>query len=83
MFEAAIRWLEHDTEHRQYHTNRVLKCIKFPLIDRSYLMDVVARKRYLSGDEGRELLESAVLYHTVPSRRHTLPSYQVSITVQP
>ena len=76
VYEAAVRWLEQDPKRKQQHSYRVLQCIKFPLINRSYLMDTVASMEYLSGDEGRELLDSAVMYHTVPSRRHMLPSYQ-------
>nr|KAG5699339.1 hypothetical protein BaRGS_004276 [Batillaria attramentaria] len=61
VFEAAVRWLEHDPKTRQSQRYRLLQCIKFPLINRSYLMDVVASTDYLAGDEGRELMDAAVL----------------------
>ncbi|XP_076469228.1 kelch-like protein 24 [Babylonia areolata] len=78
VYEAAVRWLEHDHVRKQQHAYKVLKCIKFPLINRSYLMDVVSAGHYLSVEQGRELLDSALLYHTVPSRRHMLPSFQIT-----
>ncbi|XP_076447602.1 kelch-like protein 24 [Babylonia areolata] len=78
VYEAAVRWVEHDRKHREHQALQVLQCIKFPLINRSYFMDTIAPSTYLIGEEGRELMDSAVLYHTVPSRRHMLPSYQVT-----
>ncbi|KAI8771838.1 kelch-like protein 24 [Biomphalaria glabrata] len=77
VYEAAVRWLDHDIEHRKCYRYKILSCIKFPHINQSYLMDVVIKAGHLSDDQrGRELLDEAVLYHTVPSRRHMLPSYQ-------
>ncbi|KAL8566239.1 hypothetical protein ACOMHN_046740 [Nucella lapillus] len=78
VYEAAVQWLEHDPKRKEQQTSQVLQCIKFPLINRSYFMDTIATSHYISGEEGRELMDSAVLYHTVPSRRHMLPSYQVT-----
>jgi hypothetical protein len=82
VYEAAVRWLEHEPRRKTQHVHAVLQCIKFPLINRSYLMDTVASSGYLSGEEGRDLMDSAVMYHTVPSRRQMLPSYQVSPVVE-
>lgn len=81
MYEAAVRWLEHEPKRKALHAYDVLQCIKFPLINRSYLMDTVAVTEYINNDDGRELLDNAVMYHTVPSRRHMLASYQVGETV--
>ncbi|XP_046561072.1 LOW QUALITY PROTEIN: kelch-like protein 24 [Haliotis rubra] len=79
VFDAAVKWLESDSERRLSYKFQVLECVKFPLISQSYLMDVVVKTGHLSDeDKGKELLEEAVLYHTVPSRRHMLPSYQIT-----
>lgn len=79
VYEAAVKWLENDIEHRKVFRYRVLSCIKFPHISQCYLVDTVAKAGHLNDDQrGRELLDEAVLYHTVPSRRHMLPSYQVT-----
>ncbi|XP_059151051.1 kelch-like protein 24 [Physella acuta] len=77
VYEAAIKWLDSDVDHRKPYRYKVLSCIKFPHISQSYLIDVVIKAGHLADDQrGRELLDEAVLYHTVPSRRHMLPSYQ-------
>ncbi|GFR95514.1 kelch-like protein 29 [Elysia marginata] len=79
VYEAAVKWLENDIEHRKSFRYKVLSCIKFPHISQCYLVDTVAKAGHLNDDQrGRELLDEAVLYHTVPSRRHMLPSYQVT-----
>jgi len=79
VYEAATRWLDSDFEHRKVHQYTVLSCIKFAHISQSYLMDeVIKAGRLADHPRGRDLLDEAVLYHTVPSRRHMLPSYQVT-----
>ncbi|BFZ08843.1 hypothetical protein BsWGS_11883 [Bradybaena similaris] len=79
VYEAAVRWLDSDFERRKAYSYSVLSCIKFPHISQGYLIDVVIKSGHLADDtHGRELLDEAVLYHTVPSRRHMLPSYQVT-----
>lgn len=78
VYESAVRWLDYDLENRRPYRYKVLSCIKFPHINQSYLMDHVIKSGHLSDDKrGKEILDEAVLYHTVPSRRHMLPSYQV------
>ena len=78
VFEAAIRWLDYSPQRKDGRVDTILRTIKFPLVENSYLMDTVSSNKYLAGDRGRELLNAAILYHTVPSRRHLLPTYQVS-----
>ncbi|XP_041349089.1 kelch-like protein 24 [Gigantopelta aegis] len=79
VFQMAITWLESDAERRRNCQFKVLECVKFPLINSSYLMDVVVKIEYLTEeDKGKELLEDAIMYHNVPSRWQMLPSYQMT-----
>ncbi|XP_005106423.1 kelch-like protein 24 [Aplysia californica] len=79
VYEAAVRWLDSDIDQRKSYRYQILSCIKFAHISQSYLMDEVIKAGHLSEHQrGKELLDEAVLYHTVPSRRHMLPSYQVT-----
>ena len=81
VFEAAIRWLDTDAdiERRRGVRYKVLECVKFPMLERAYLMDIVSKSQHIiSDDRGRELLDDAVLYHTIPARRPQLQSYQIT-----
>lgn len=80
VFEFAVRWLdfEEESEKRKHHIYKILSCVKFPQMKTSYLTSVVAKSAYLADDEGKELLENAMIYHLLPSRRPLLPSYQIT-----
>ncbi|KAK6176712.1 hypothetical protein SNE40_014957 [Patella caerulea] len=79
VFDAAIKWLEFDADVRKKVRFKVLECIKYPLITEGYLMDVVVKMGHLSEeDKGKELLDDAIMFHLVPSRRDLLPSYQIT-----
>lgn len=79
VYDAAIKWLDFDPEARKAYRTPVLECIKFPLIRENFLMDIVVRSSNPVGeDKGRDLLEDAVTFHTIPSRRNMLPAYQTT-----
>ncbi|XP_048741044.1 kelch-like protein 24 [Ostrea edulis] len=80
VFEFAIKWLdfEEEKEKRKNSVYKILSCVKFPHLNRSYLTGVVAKSPYLADDEGKELLENAMIYHLLPARRPMLPSYQIT-----
>ncbi|XP_062574313.1 kelch-like protein 24 [Saccostrea cucullata] len=80
VFEFAIKWLdfEGEKEKRKNSVFKILSCVKFPQMKRSYLTSVVAKSPYLADDEGKELMENAMIYHLLPARRPMLPSYQIT-----
>lgn len=78
VFEAAVRWLENDIEHRKSYRYQMMTCIKFPLIRQSYLLDVVIKSPHVACEKGQEMIEEALSFHTVPSRRNLLHAYQIT-----
>lgn len=53
--------------------------MKYPLLTKSFLMDVASKAQHLVEDErGYELLEAANIYHNIPARRPSLPPYQIT-----
>lgn len=81
VFRAAIKWLntEGELDRRKSCRNRVLECVKFPLMKQSYLVDVVSKSLHVTQDEKcSDLLENAIKFHTIPTRRALLPSFQIT-----
>ncbi|ESO99112.1 hypothetical protein LOTGIDRAFT_173854 [Lottia gigantea] len=79
VFKAAVKWLEFDPDQRRKSRFKVLECVKYPLITESYLMDVVIKMGHLSEeDKEKDLLDDAIMFHLVPSRRDMLNSYQIT-----
>lgn len=79
VYEVAIKWLEFDIKQRQSQKYRIFECIKFPLMKKSFLIDTVSKLSIIMNDDrGKELVDDAILFHTVPSRRHLIPAFQMT-----
>ncbi|XP_014783349.1 kelch-like protein 24 isoform X2 [Octopus bimaculoides] len=78
VFEAAVKWLEYDIEHRKSFRYQMMTCVKFPLIAQSYLLDYVIKSNHMTCEKGQEMIEDAISFHTVPSRRNLLQAYQIT-----
>ncbi|KAK3101944.1 hypothetical protein FSP39_007540 [Pinctada imbricata] len=81
VYDAAIRWLDTDADTERRHGSRfnILGCVKFPMLRKTFLLDVVGKSQHIVSDgRGRELLEDAILYHAIPARRPQLPAYQIT-----
>lgn len=81
VFELAIKWLDSDGNEgkRKNLRFKILEAVKFPLIKKEYLLDIVSKSPHILQDEnGFKLYEDAIMYHMIPSRRHMLNSYQIT-----
>ncbi|WAR26678.1 KLH24-like protein [Mya arenaria] len=79
VFETAVKWLEFDITARKSQRYKVLEMVKFPMMRKTFLIDVVAKSTHVMNDDrGRELLDDGILFHTIPARRHQLPLYQIT-----
>ncbi|CAC5419060.1 KLHL24_35 [Mytilus coruscus] len=81
VFEMAIKWLDADGNEgrRKNFRFKILEAVKFPMIRKEYLLDIVSKSPHVMQDEkGLKLYEDAITYHMVPSRRHMLNSFQIT-----
>lgn len=79
VYHTALKWLEYDITQRRVFRYRILESIKFPLLTKPFLIDYASRSSQVTEDDrGRELLDDALLFHSLPARRHQLPSYQTT-----
>ena len=73
VFEALMRWLNHDVETRRTHFKHLSSQIRFPLMSPYYLADFVETEEIvLSTPECTALLLEAKNYHMLPDRRHLI-----------
>lgn len=75
VFDAALRWIEHNPMHRKTYMSQLLCQIRLPLLPLAVLADKVKCHRFIEGDlECRNLLDEALIsYHLLPERRGSLP----------
>lgn len=73
---AVIRWVRFDPESRGLHLPNLMKNVRFSLITRRYLMDVILNEELLIDDPFcRQLIFDAIRYHLVPETRQGKSSY--------
>ena len=75
IYEAIMKWLEHDSDARRPHFKDLITNVRFPLISPYYLMDHVESNDIVrSTPECIALLLEAKNYHMLPDRRGQLKS---------
>ena len=76
VFDASLRWIEHNPKQRTQHMSQLLRQIRLPLLPLPVLADKVKCHRYIRDDlECRNLLDEALIsYHLLPERRVSLPA---------
>ena len=76
VFDAGVRWIEHNPSHRAQAMSQLLCHIRLPLIPLPVLADKVKVHPYIKDDlECRNLLDEALIsYHLLPERRESLPA---------
>ncbi|CAI8010895.1 Kelch-like protein 18 [Geodia barretti] len=76
VFEAAVRWIEHNPMQRGQCMSQLLRHIRLPLLPLPVLADKVKCHPYIKDDlECRNLLDEALIsYHLLPERRGSLPA---------
>lgn len=75
VFDAAVRWIEHNPLQRSKHIAQVLRQIRLPLLPLTILADKVKCHRLIEDDlECRNILDDALIsYHLLPDRRNSIP----------
>ncbi|KAK3108652.1 hypothetical protein FSP39_012601 [Pinctada imbricata] len=51
VFEAVLRWIEYDPEHRKGHIARLLKCIRLGLLTTQYFVEKVKVHPYIKDND--------------------------------
>ena len=75
VFDAALRWIEHNPAQRMKYMSHILRQIRLPLLPLPVLVDKVRCHPFIEGDlECRDILDEALIsYHLLPERRNSLP----------
>ena len=75
VFDAALRWIEHNHTQRVKYTAQLLRLVRLPLLPLTVLVDKVKCHRLIEDDlECRNLLDDALIsYHLLPERRDKIP----------
>ncbi|KAG1675530.1 Kelch-like protein 17 [Nymphon striatum] len=71
VYRACINWIKFDINSReQFLSKQLLNCVRFPLMTKDSLMDIVANEPLLRlNHELKDLLIEAMTYHLVPEKR--------------
>lgn len=75
VFNAVIKWLNHDVENREENFASVLEHVRLPLTDPYFIHDCVEKQMVVKNSaKCRKLLEEAKTYHLLADRRSELRS---------
>ena len=73
VYESLMRWVKHDIKERRQFLPEVLKHVRLPLLDRSYLVSIVGTETLIRQNEScRDLVDEAKDYLLLPERRAKL-----------
>ena len=73
VFESVMRWVRHDVERRKKHLPDVLKYVRLPVLERSYLVSRVGTEPLIRQSEDcRDLVDEAKNYLLLPEQRAML-----------
>ncbi|XP_066263689.1 kelch-like protein 9 isoform X2 [Branchiostoma lanceolatum] len=80
VFGIAMKWLHHDVA-RWEHMNKILECVRFPLLPPQQMMMTVAREWDLVKKDSRcvALLKEATRYHNMVYRQPVLETSRASL----
>ncbi|XP_078701255.1 kelch-like protein 9 isoform X1 [Branchiostoma floridae x Branchiostoma belcheri] len=80
VFGIAMKWLHHDVA-RWEHMNKILECVRFPLLPPQQMMMTVAREWDLVKKDSRcvALLKEATRYHNMVYRQPVLETPRASL----
>ncbi|XP_001606539.1 kelch-like protein 5 [Nasonia vitripennis] len=75
VFDALLRWLEHDPKNRKQEASRLLAFVKLPLLSPTFLTDHVENNEMFQEQRSAQvLIMEALKYHLLPERRPMLQS---------
>ena len=75
VFDAAVGWINYNSESRAHHMAHLLRLIRLPLLSPAVLADKVKSNPLINSSfECRDLLDEALIsYHLLPERRESIP----------
>ncbi|EDV22500.1 uncharacterized protein TRIADDRAFT_50655 [Trichoplax adhaerens] len=70
IFEAVLKWVQHDIAHRSVHMAELFRYIRLPLLPKEYLVNLV-ESELLNGSnlECKDFLIEAMKFHLLPNHR--------------
>lgn len=69
VFDAVVKWIEHDLPNRLTHFKALLEHVRLPLLSPKYLVDIVEKSTYVRTDlQCRDLVDEAKNRHLLPKR---------------
>jgi hypothetical protein len=70
VFDAVVRWLNHDPTGRQVYFHEVLEHVRLPLLSPYFLEDSAAKlPAIIQNLLAQDLMKEARRYHELPNRR--------------
>lgn len=73
VFESVMKWVKHDTDLRLQYLPEVLKHVRLPLVERSYLVSTISTEPLIRQNEScRDLVDEAKDYLLLPEQRSKL-----------
>uniref|UniRef100_A0A7E4VF56 BTB domain-containing protein n=1 Tax=Panagrellus redivivus TaxID=6233 RepID=A0A7E4VF56_PANRE len=69
ILDAVIRWIRHEPGTRAQHATKVLKFVRFALVNTDKIKEIASDETLRVSPSCRELLTKAIQYHSVPQDR--------------
>ena len=79
LFQAVLRWIDHDKSQREKHAEILMQHIRFPLFSKEELASVWSINRIVTNAEFCQLLTEAEDYHQAVSKRPSVKSHQIVV----
>lgn len=80
VWEAAIRWIDHNPENRNIYIVNLLRQIRTGLMETQYFMEHVKDHTYVHGNEGcRPIIIETLRFLYVIRRLLDMPSYNLHL----
>ena len=74
VFEAVVKWVRYDVEHRQRHFVNILSCVRFPFVSTTYLKQKVETEELVQLEARQKFIQEAYTYKYYPDKRALLKS---------
>lgn len=84
VFEAAMKWVRHDTVNRKQHLAQILQHVRMPLLNRSYLVSRVGAEPLIRLDAAcRDLVDEAKDFLLLSNHRSSIAATLEGPRVRP
>ncbi|XKL66770.1 hypothetical protein PGB90_010190 [Kerria lacca] len=77
VYTAVIDWLKHCFDEREQHATKLLQHIRFPLMQKDFVMNYVEPESVVKSDpNSKEYLMEVMKYYLMPEERKSLISFR-------